>query len=91
MINTVGICSVIGYGLLVWLSHDGPTRLYAGIAAVRAKDPAVRQAAYLVLAETRYLRGREPGTADPSWVSMARLPWLGRRTASPRNDDPAST
>ncbi|MFE4457096.1 hypothetical protein ACFROC_07040 [Nocardia tengchongensis] len=51
ILTGTGALSVVG-GLVWWLRHDGPVRLYAGITAVRHPDRARRRDARAVLDAT---------------------------------------
>ncbi|MFE3195918.1 hypothetical protein ACFXHA_43450 [Nocardia sp. NPDC059240] len=63
ILTGTGAVSAVG-GLVWWLRHDGPVRLYAGITAVRHPDRARRRDARAVLdctappRDTAAVRGR---------------------------------
>lgn len=72
ILTGTGTAGAIG-GLVWWLRHDGPVRLYAGITAVRHPDRARRRDARAVLdsTSTRHRppkrRGSAPGyRSNPS-------------------------
>ncbi|MER7450424.1 hypothetical protein ABTW96_09055 [Nocardia beijingensis] len=51
ILTGAGVMSTLG-GLIWWLRHDGPVRLYAGITAVRHPDRDRRRDARAVLEKT---------------------------------------
>jgi len=57
---TGGILAVILPGLIWWIHHDGPGRMYAQFVAASTTDPDRRDGALDVLDQTKHLRGREP-------------------------------
>jgi len=59
-----GVLATVVPGLIWWIHHDGPGRMYAQFVAASTADRARRDGALEVLDQTKHLRSREPVAAE---------------------------